>query len=635
MNISDVKYSGQFYEAEVPNTFDIAERAALGIQGIAGSIDPDRGHTMWFYIRYDVKKPYMLHTSSDISNAWKLLDDISMMRQICGSDEHLELEKKYRAHALGNIKDGLIWDIYDEKDPRPWRSHHNDNVPGNLRYGEDFAISGAGPRAMQTMQTWQQIDRSPVWDRYAEEIMDGFLRIALTKDDYIYLPPDGGYGHPFSYPASGWISTREPLNVNESSEGNILGMLGFPLLGCAMWNRFTGDPKALDIARRSYNFIKQTRFWGKTIDPNPPPGILPNLAPRLPDPVGIAGGEMGHWNHHLHAHARSLRGILEYGMASGDLNAVEFVKRAYEYSWSLGIPRVGWINCFPGGSNMMEGCAMGGLIALAIKLSETGVGDYWDDVDSIVRNILAESQYTREDIMQEMSDNMIRPHVVHGTGFDREPGPGQKCDVNVLKRTKGSILSLVFPDHVASPWIMHCCTGNGLQGFYYAWEGAVRENGDSAQVNLLFNRASKGLDVDSWLPYQGKVVIKNKSMKNIAVRIPGWTDKKQVKQFVNNRPVDFMYAGNYICFTGLSPRDEIKLELSVPIMTNRYTVSARTKYEKTYTVTTRGSTVVDISPRRTGEGIYPMFLRDEMKTAVDPGMKKIRRYVPDKTVTLW
>jgi hypothetical protein len=28
-------------------------------------------------------------------------------------------------------------------------------------------------------------------------------------------------------------------------------------------------------------------------------------------------------------------------------------------------------------------------------------------------------------------------------------------------------------------------TGNGTQGLYYAWEGIVRENRDSAQVNLL------------------------------------------------------------------------------------------------------------------------------------------------------
>jgi DUF1680 family protein len=182
---------------------------------------------------------------------------------------------------------------------------------------------------------------------------------------------------------------------------------------------------------------------------------------------------------------------------------------------------------------------------------------------------------------------------------------------------------------------MHCCTGNGLQGFYYAWEGAVREKGNDAQVNLLFNRASNGLDVDSWLPYQGKVIVKNKSMKNIAVRIPGWVDKKRVKQFVNGCPTNFMRAGNYICFTNLSPRDEIRLEFPVPTLTNRYTTGSQTPHETTYTVTTRGSTVVDISPRPTGEGVYPLFKRDHMKTAETVNMKKIKRYVPDRTVAYW
>ena len=636
MDIAEVKYSGRYYEAEVPDTLDIAERAALGINGIAGSIDPDRDYTMWFYVRYDVNKPYMLHTSSDISNAWKFLDDFSMMRQICGSGEHLELERKFREGSLKHIKDGLIWDFADDGGDRPWRVVHNDHVPGLVIHGEDYAISGVGPRAMMTMQTWQQIDGSPVWDRYAEELMDGYLRIAVAKNNYLYLPPDGGYGHPFTYPASGWLSTAEPKAVHESAEGNIFGMMGFPFLGCAMWYRRTGNPKALDIARRMYNFCKQTKYWGGTVDPTElPPGASPHSTRMLPSPVGIAGGEMGHWSNHFHAQARVLRGMLEYGVTTSELNAVEFVKRAYDYTWSVGIPRIGWVNCKPAMNNEMEGCATSSLIALAVKLSDAGIGDYWDDVDAIARNILVESQYTDVGLMRETSDGIRRPHVIKGTGFDRIPTLGQKCDDNVIERTRGIILSWLLPDCVRNPMVMHCCTGNGLQAFYYAWEGAVRENGECAQVNLLFNRASRGLDVDSWLPYQGKVIVKNKSMKNIAVRLPGWTDKCQVRQFVNDNPTGFMWVGNYIFFTGLSPCDTIKLEFPVPTMTNQYTIAARTKYETTYTVTTRSSTVVDVSPRRTGEGIYPLFLRDDMKTAVDVKMKTVKRYVPDKTVSLW
>ena len=96
-----------------------------------------------------------------------------------------------------------------------------------------------------------------------------------------------------------------------------------------------------------------------------------------------------------------------------------------------------------------------------------------------------------------------------------------------------------------------------------------------------------------------------------------------------------MWAGNYICFTGLSPRDELRLEFPCPTVTNQYTAAAGTKDAVTYTVTTRGGTVVDVSPRPVGEGIYPLFVRDQMKTATDVKMKSIKRYVPDKVVTQW
>ena len=56
-----------------------------------------------------------------------------------------------------------------------------------------------------------------------------------------------------------------------------------------------------------------------------------------------------------------------------------------------------------------------------------------------------------------------------------------------------------------------------------------------AQVNLLLNRASPWLDVDSCLPYEGKVVIRNKTAKRLYVRIPLWVNKREVQCHVKGR----------------------------------------------------------------------------------------------------
>ena len=42
-----------------------------------------------------------------------------------------------------------------------------------------------------------------------------------------------------------------------------------------------------------------------------------------------------------------------------------------------------------------------------------------------------------------------------------------------------------------------CCTANATLGLYYAWEGIVRCCAGMATVNLLLNRSSPWLDIDS------------------------------------------------------------------------------------------------------------------------------------------
>ena len=73
-----------------------------------------------------------------------------------------------------------------------------------------------------------------------------------------------------------------------------------------------------------------------------------------------------------------------------------------------------------------------------------------------------------------------------------------------------------------------CCTGNGSQAIYYAWEGIIQEKGNGVvQVNLIMNRFSPWIDILSYLPYEGKVVLKNKSAEEIFIRMPDWVNKKK------------------------------------------------------------------------------------------------------------
>jgi hypothetical protein len=72
--------------------------------------------------------------------------------------------------------------------------------------------------------------------------------------------------------------------------------------------------------------------------------------------------------------------------------------------------------------------------------------------------------------------------------------------------------------------LQNCCMGNGAQALYSVWESIVRFQDSTAKVNLLLNRQSPWLDVESYLPYEGRVILRNKQARRIFIRIPGWVD---------------------------------------------------------------------------------------------------------------
>src|SRR5437868_2599267 len=127
-----------------------------------------------------------------------------------------------------------------------------------------------------------------------------------------------------------------------------------------------------------------------------------------------------------------------------------------------------------------------------------------------------------------------------------------------------------------------------------AWKSIVRSKDGSAQVNLLLNRATPWLDVNSYLPYEGKVVLKNKTAREISVRIPKWADKRAVRCRMNHKEIPRRWAGNYLLIPVVAPRDEVVVEFPLVEAMEKYT--ERT-YNQQYTCRLRGNTVMDISPR--------------------------------------
>lgn len=625
--------SGSRYLSIVPDTLDLADRARLAINGIGGSIDREL-LTMYGQIYFQTPTPHQSHwASAETLCDPKFGESLPLMRLMSGSEQYLELEDLYRQAMCSRIQDGLYWDFYDPR--RPWRNSYSEAFYGKGK-DEDFAtLPGAG-RMLRALLVWRELgDDRPETEKAIRELTAGLLRIAVKKDDYCYYPEKGGWGEPCSFPRSGWLNTDEAEGETEGGEGSVVCMQGHQIYGAAHWYKESGDPLALELAAKLTRYVMQPKFWGGVPDPTGKPTNLGHIGPHLPDPAYTAGHEQGHWYSHFHARAIALRGILEFARAAGDERAAEFVRRAYEYTLTQGIPRMGWINTYPAGMNCMESCALGDLVGLGIRLSDAGLGDYWDDVDALVRNQLIEQQLINPDHLANVSSHYHDP-LPH----EANPAPGYLCYEDVIPRALGVYAGLGNPSSISHVWVMHCCTGNATQGLYAAWEGILRENGQNAMINLFLNRAGRLLDIDSYLPFEGKVMIRNKSARRVAVRIPAWINIGElvidVKSSSTGYPlrVDQEFIGRYLILNDLSSDSNITLNFPIKEQIFTYTANAHSPQEQFYTCTFRGSTLVDISPRDSRQAIYPLYQRDHLRLPTAP-LKRIERYVTREIVSLW
>jgi hypothetical protein len=147
------------------------------------------------------------------------------------------------------------------------------------------------------------------------------------------------------------------------------------------------------------------------------------------------------------------------------------------------------------------------------------------------------------------------------------------------------------------------------------------------------------LDIDSYLPYEGKVAIKNKTAKSISVRIPYWVDKKSVKSTVNGKKTTPFWIENYLVFKDVSAKDVVVIEFPMIETTEQHRGNSLQSVK--YTCKFKGNTLVDISPREEeendgysyyqGQGrekVYPTYRRDHLKKDKAPMKKKVRYVSP-------
>jgi hypothetical protein len=82
-------------------------------------------------------------------------------------------------------------------------------------------------------------------------------------------------------------------------------------------------------------------------------------------------------------------------------------------------------------------------------------------------------------------------------------------------------------------------------------EHRARQRGQRPD-QLALNRASPLLDIDSYLPYEGKVIVAQDRAKDLGSR-PAVVDKKAIRSRIGGQPGSPYWLGNYFVFDQLKP----------------------------------------------------------------------------------
>jgi hypothetical protein len=575
---------GTYYEATVPDTLDLAERARLGLHYFDSITDANLNYEMYFGAHFNNQPASMYaHVTSLGACQEKALEALAFERLMTGSTLNLDREAKMvdmLASMLGD--DGLQW-VTADVTKKPW-----------MKINEPFVMVHGQGRMMRAMIAWYQYTGDPVWKKRIDRMVEGLEKIVIHKDDYAYIPVYGFYSEEYlrsCYTKKGWRDTVEPTNEKFGEEGSLFNHQGHIPGALANWYVLTGNEHALRLSGQLVRFYTKPQFWADW---------------KGGDYPIVDGPEHAHWQGHWHGYINTLRAIFEYSIAANDERLREFVRDGYEWARQKGCARIGY---FDG-----QGCAGGRIIGLAAKLSYHGVGDYWDDVDQYVRNHGSEMQFVPED------KDFLNTLSAHGSPAQDSP---ETFTDHSIDRFVGGIAGA--PDKSTA---YLCCGTHGNMGLFYAWDGTLRHEDGTTRVNLLLNRASPWMDIDSYVPYEGKVVLKNKGSREAFVRMPLWVDRKQVRCRIGQKDVPNVWFNNSLRFRNLQPNDVTTVSFPIETKTEQWKIPRVAGKQgpdlQVHTCKFKGNTLTEISPPLVpGSPLYQRsyFLRDQAP------MKNVTRFV--------
>ncbi len=559
-------------DSQIPDTLNLEKRAALSVNCLTRNVDPDLDYAQYFDGLFQFEPPVLIHHKywDHCDGTGRAVDALILARHMTGSTLNVEIDQKLRNLVFSYIgRKGLCWvpkARYMEKESTPGRP-------------EPPVVEFWGQRGcLMALVTWYQKERDDRLRQVIDDLINGLWDIAVKKDDYCYYPlpakgPRKNLDELFYEPGA-WKTQNDPAGTGAMVAASVI------IRPIVQYLELEGESEvALRLCEGLSNYVV---YCSRDF------------------------GEEGSFDGHFHSRVSTAAGILKYGLYANRMDLVEWARKIYQYACNLGTS-FGW---FPElvGMQASETCCITDMIDMAIMLAKAGWDEYWDHAERYGRNHLIESQFTAMEWIKKLPKRS-KEETDHFLGsldkrrYTREHVP----DILQGGFSGGSAPNDIV-DIRRGHWMMGCCNAHGVHGLYLLWHHAVQKKEKGVFINLLFNRATPWVDIESYLPFEGKIMVKIHKAVPLFIRVPKWVQRGKVN--VAGAGKEWMWVGRYIRISNLKPNDQVTV--SYPMVEKEEV--ARVLHDE-YKVHWRGNTVVSIEPQgKTG----PLYQRALLKKEKAP-----------------
>jgi hypothetical protein len=364
--------------------------------------------------------------------------------------------------------------------------------------------------------------------------------------------------------------TQDPSHIDGKRDGWFDGTAtsGRSLEALVWLYETTGEPLVLDVARR----IAEHHLAYST---NPDGSIRNEIV--SPDNIG-----------HNHSYHGTLRGLLLYGLLTGEKEYVHVVEATYrqairnqivkESGWAphdLGMDR--FSNEY--GDPVSDPASTGDAAQLALWLAlHADCHDLLDDVERYVRARLIPAQFTDEDLSRHPEHKLV-PRDMGAWGIHDHSHGGKHCTPDVLAAVTHSLCDIY----------RNICTSTEL----------------GLRINLHFDYEDEQVKILSTRSEQGRLSILVKEPCELIIRIPGWISESTLYLTIDGEVIPLKRKGLFATVsTGqLSAKSEIVMSYDLPI---RYT-EEQMPSGRCYRFKWRGDEIIGFSPQDTPMPFYPIL----------------------------